>query len=78
MHYLKYHRLNLGLTQTEIAKKAKISQGTYCDYENGHKRPRPRHHLRLAEVLERPVEELTSMLYKVDPSGMSHPQLATK
>lgn len=70
MNYLKFHRLTLGLTQADIARKAKISQGAYCDYERGFRRPRPKIHLRLAEALGRPLDEFTGKLYGVDPASM--------
>src|SRR4051812_13085240 len=71
MRYLKFHRLNKGYTQAQLAKKAGVAQGTYCDYENGRKKPRPKQHLALAEAIERPVEELTSMLYGTNPDDMT-------
>lgn len=70
MTYLKFHRMNLGLTQTQVAKQVGIGQGTYCDYERGLKRPRPKIHKDLARVLHRPVEELTEKLYGVKAQDM--------
>lgn len=32
---LKEHRMRLGLTQVEVAKKLYISNGHYCHIENG-------------------------------------------
>jgi transcriptional regulator with XRE-family HTH domain len=70
MNYLKFHRMTLGLTQAQVAKKAGIRQGTYCDYERGLKRPRPITHKRLAEALQRPPEEFTARLYGVRETEM--------
>lgn len=69
MKYLKYCRLNLGLTQEQVAERARISQGQYSDYERGIKKPRPRVHRKLAEALERPVEEFTVRLYGAPPGS---------
>jgi transcriptional regulator with XRE-family HTH domain len=70
MNYLKFHRMNLGLTQKAVARKANISQGAYCDYEKGFRKPRPKIHKDLAAALQRPVEEFTSKLYGVNPADM--------
>ncbi len=70
MNYLKYHRMTLGMTQEQVAKKARIGQGTYCDYERGMKKPRPGIHKRLAEALGRPIDEFTAKLYGVQSSSM--------
>lgn len=75
---MKFHRLRLGLTQEEVARRAKVSQGAYCDYETGRKKPRPGIHLRLAEALERPSEEFTGKLYGVDPAEMTFPEVRVK
>lgn len=69
MHYLKFTRLNRGLTQAEVAKKLKISQGAYCDIERGQKKPRPRLYPELADVFQVPVEELTSRIHKLNPES---------
>ena len=70
MTYLKYNRMTLGLNQVDVARRAGISQGAYCDYERGVKRPRPKIHKKLAEALERPVDEFTGKLYGVNPASM--------
>jgi transcriptional regulator with XRE-family HTH domain len=75
MSYLKYHRMTLGLTQAEVARRARVSQGAYCDYERGIKRPRPKIHRRLADALERPVTEFTAILYGVDPAEMTRKEM---
>lgn len=71
MNYLKYWRLNRGLTQQAIARKLGISQGAYCDYERGFRKPGPKVHLKLAEAIDRPVEELTTKLYRIGGESMS-------
>jgi len=76
MTYLKFHRYRLGLTQEQLAKKAGVSQGLYCEYERGIKRPLAKHHVKLAQALGRPVEEFTAKLYNVDPVEMGCAQLA--
>lgn len=73
MRYLKYWRLVKGLTQKQAAKIVGVEQGTYCDYENGHKKPHPKHYDGLKEMTGRPVEEIVSKLHKVDPSEMVVP-----
>lgn len=70
MTYLKFHRYRLGLTQSQLAKKAGVSQGLYCDYERGLKRPLPKHHMQLANALGRPLDEFTAKLHNVEASEM--------
>lgn len=70
MHYLKYHRLSLGLTQSDVAKRAHISQAAYNSYERGLKRPGPKQHTALADALERPIEEFMAKLYRIDTTKM--------
>jgi transcriptional regulator with XRE-family HTH domain len=78
MTYLRFHRMNLGLTQAEVAARAGISQGAYCDYERGEKKPRPKVHRKLALALQRPVEEFTAKLYGVEASAMTLPLRAAE
>jgi transcriptional regulator with XRE-family HTH domain len=70
MSYLKFHRMALGMTQAQVAKKAGVRQSTYCDYERGRKHPRPRVHKLLAEALQRPAHEFTAKLYGVESTAM--------
>ncbi len=70
MCYLKFHRMTLGLTQADVARKAGVTQGTYCDYERGIKKPGPKMHRKLADALHRPVQEFTGKLYGVNPADM--------
>lgn len=48
--------LRLKLTQTEVAARVGVSQGAVSDWESGKKIPRLPSALRLAAVLEIPVE----------------------
>lgn len=66
MNYLKWCRLNLGLSQIRVAEEVGISQGMYCDIERGRRKPSPKVHLRIATVLRQPVEEFTARLYGID------------
>jgi transcriptional regulator with XRE-family HTH domain len=68
--YLKFHRMRLGLTQEKLARKARISQGHLSDIESGRVKPHPEIHKRLAEALERPMDEFTAKLYGVSVSDM--------
>lgn len=70
MQYLKYHRLVKGFTQAQLAKKAHISQGHYSDIESGRTKPHPEIHKRIADALERPLEEFTAKLYGINPDDM--------
>ena len=58
------------MTQEEVARKARISQGAYCSYEKGYQKPHPDTHKRLAEALERPADEFTAKLYGINPAEM--------
>jgi transcriptional regulator with XRE-family HTH domain len=71
MKYLKFWRLVRGFTQKEAADKVGVEQGTYCDYENGRKKPHPRHYEGLAEMTGRPIEEVVSKLHKLNPSELA-------
>lgn len=55
---LKAYRLNKGLTQTELAQKAGVNQGTYSRWEKGELEPSPGNILRLAQCLDVSVEQL--------------------
>jgi transcriptional regulator with XRE-family HTH domain len=69
--YLKFHRMKLGLTQYQVARAARISQGHYCEIEKGYIKPLPVVHKRIAEALGRPLDEFTGMLYGVNPAQMA-------
>lgn len=71
MTYLKWVRLNRGLTQKQVAGRVGISQSVYCDYERGWKKPGAKHHARLANALEVPVDELTRRIYKLNPEWVT-------
>lgn len=70
MTYLKFHRMCLGLTQDQVARKAHISQGHYCEIEKGYIKPGPEIHVQLAGALGRPVEEFTAKLHGVNLRDM--------
>lgn len=71
MNYLKFHRMQLGLTQAKVAKAARISQGHYSEIEKGYIKPHPAIHKRLADALQRPSDEFTAKLYGVNPNEMT-------
>jgi transcriptional regulator with XRE-family HTH domain len=72
MSYLKFHRYRLGLSQVQLAKRAGVSQGLYCEYERGIKRPLAKHHMKLAEAIGRPIEEVTARIHNIDPVQMGY------
>lgn len=76
MTYLKFHRYRLRLTQAQLARKAGVSQGLYCEYERGIKKPLPHHHGKLADAIGRPIEEVTAKIHNVDPAQMGYANLA--
>lgn len=55
---IKEARLRKGLTQTELARKLKVTQGTVGAWEIGYAFPRPGSMVRLCDLLEIPVDEL--------------------
>ena len=55
---LKQARLELGLTQTQLANKVGISVRAYQFIEHEYKQPRVLTALKIANVLNRTVEEL--------------------
>jgi transcriptional regulator with XRE-family HTH domain len=59
---LKYNilerRLELGLSQRQLAERVGVSQPTICDYENGHLQPRLGVLRLLSETLHFKVSEL--------------------
>lgn len=66
MSYLRFHRYRMGLTQAQLAKRIGVSQGTYCAYERGSRRPLAKRNARLAEAIGRTVEEVTAKIHNVD------------
>lgn len=55
---IKYHRLCLGLTQTEVAARLDVPPKHVCAWERWHQAPNDEQQLRLAEVLKCKVEQL--------------------
>ncbi len=55
---LKEKRKEKGLSQVEVAKKAKISERTYQRYESGERLPDVLTALIIADILNSAVEEL--------------------
>ncbi|MCL1802539.1 MAG: helix-turn-helix domain-containing protein [Eubacteriaceae bacterium] len=55
---LREKRETLGLTQKELAKRSKVSERVYQDYEYGKVTPRYNAMKRIAHVLGSSVEEL--------------------
>ena len=51
-------RVKAGMTQTEIARKLNVKQGTVGAWEIGYSFPRPKSMVRLCEILKIPVDEL--------------------
>ncbi|MDK2926754.1 MAG: hypothetical protein PWR31_444 [Bacillota bacterium] len=51
-------RLALGLTQSEVARRAGLTRASYTNIERGHKNPSVVTALHIAQVLNRSVEEL--------------------
>jgi len=55
---LRRARLRAGLTQAEVARLAGLSRSAYTNIEKGNKHPSLVTALRIASVLQEPVEEL--------------------
>ena len=51
-------RIRSGMTQTELARKLNVKQGTVGAWEIGYSFPRPKSMVRLCEILKIPVDEL--------------------
>lgn len=49
--YLRFKRIEKGLTQEEMAERCGVSLGTYYQWETGRRNIRPGNLMRLAEVL---------------------------
>jgi len=58
MNYIKEVREERGLTQPELAKKAKVSKGSMSEIENDKQIPGVYNALRIAKALQVTVEEL--------------------
>ncbi|ACX51293.1 transcriptional regulator, XRE family [Ammonifex degensii KC4] len=57
---LRKARLRAGLTQSEVARLVGLTRASYTNIERGHKNPSVVTALRIAQVLNRSVEELFS------------------
>lgn len=57
-NYLKEHRKNANLKQTQVAKKAHISVRNYQRIENGKQEPKVLVAIRIAQILDTSVEKL--------------------
>jgi transcriptional regulator with XRE-family HTH domain len=60
---LAYIRENRGLTQTQVSKLARISQGYYSDIESGLRCPSPIVADRIARVLQIPESDMFHVFY---------------
>ena len=60
--YLKSYRLKHNLTQADMAKLLKTSQGNYSRLETGHRKPGFAMIRKLAEVLNQTPEFIRSLL----------------
>jgi transcriptional regulator with XRE-family HTH domain len=60
---LAYLRENRNMTQTEISRHARISQGYYSDIESGLRRPSPDVADRIARVLDIPESDMFHVFY---------------
>lgn len=57
---LRRARLRAGLTQSEVARRAGLTRASYTNIERGYKNPSVATALRIARILNKPVEELFS------------------
>lgn len=60
---LAYLRESRDMTQTQVSKQAKISQGYYSDIESGLRCPSPGVANRIAKVLDIPENEMFHIFY---------------
>ena len=67
---LAYIRENKDLTQTEVSRHAKISQGYYSDIEGGLRCPSPGVANRIAKVLEISEKDMFHIFYSPDECGV--------
>lgn len=70
MRYVKFWRLVRGKTQIEMARSIGTSQGYYCDIEKWGRIPGPEIYSRIADAIDRPVEEVVGKMNDVDPKQM--------
>lgn len=61
---LAYFRKREGLTQSALAKEAKVTQRAIANYEAGTRSPSPEIAERIACVLKMTVDEMWESLYK--------------
>jgi transcriptional regulator with XRE-family HTH domain len=62
-HALAAVRESRNMTQTEVSKRAAISQGYYSDIESGQRCPSPEVAVRVAKVLGIPQNETFDVFY---------------
>lgn len=55
---LRMARIQAGMTQSEMARLVGLTRASYTNIEKGHKNPSVVTALRIAKVLNRPMEEL--------------------
>jgi putative transcriptional regulator len=55
---LRMARIQAGMTQSDVARLVGLTRASYTNIEKGHKNPSVVTALRIARVLNRPVEEL--------------------
>lgn len=66
---LKQRRLQLGLTQMQVAKEAQIAERLYQDYEYNKREPGVRTAIRIARVLNSTVEDIFGVAAPDKPDG---------
>ena len=55
---IKVSRIKAGMTQTELASKLGVTQGTVGAWEIGVSYPKPTNLVRLSEILKIPIDKL--------------------
>lgn len=63
MILLRRQRKLFGLSQEQAARRIGVSQGTYCDWENGKNSPQPSNFKKLSRVLEIDPKILLGAVY---------------
>lgn len=66
---VKARRTELGMTQAQLAREAKVGQHTISDIETGVHIPKVDVAILVSQALGKPVEEL----FLVDKNGKAHP-----